>query len=88
MPMLPVILGMNQKCPACGQASNPRVGQGCWEVMGLWNGSINRCTKCSRLIRVGFITDQLLTEDEARRFLAARAAHQGPPTRLRPRLRA
>ena len=72
MAMLPVILGMNQKCPACSQNSNPRVGRGNWEIMGLWNGSINRCTKCNRLIRVGFITDHLLTEDEAQRFLEAR----------------
>ena len=72
--MLPVIFGMNQKCPACGQSSNPRAGRGSWEIMGVWNGSINRCTKCGRLIRVGFITDQLLTKDEADRFLKARAA--------------
>ena len=81
MAMLPVILGMKQKCPACGQSSNPRVGQGDWEVMGVWNGSINRCTRCSRLIRVGFVTDQLLTEDDAGRFLASRAAHLQPAKR-------
>jgi ribosomal protein L37AE/L43A len=74
MAMLSVLLGMNQKCPACGQSSNPRVGRGNWEIMGLWNGSINRCTKCSRLVRVGFMTDQMLTPDEADRFLKARAA--------------
>ena len=77
MAMLPVLLGMKQKCPACGQSSDPRVGRGNWEVMGLWNGSINRCTKCDRMLRIGFLSDQLLTLEEARRFLEAREAHLG-----------
>ena len=72
--MLPVLLGMGQKCLKCGQTSSPRVGQGNWEIMGVWNGSINRCTKCGQLLRVGFLSDECLTPREADAFLAARAA--------------
>ncbi len=72
MAMFPVILGFGQKCLACKQRSNPRKGQGYWEPVGLWNGAINRCTKCGRLTRVGFFVDELLTEEAGIKFLAAR----------------
>ena len=75
MAMLPVLLGMRQRCPACGQRSSPGLGQGDGEIMGLWNGSIDRCTKCGQLVRVGVLTDHRLTPQEAEAFLAARAAH-------------
>jgi len=72
MAMLPVILGIGQKCPHCGQRSSPKMDQGDWEVMGLWNGSINKCTKCESLIRVGFLSDELLSKEESENFLARR----------------
>jgi len=72
MAMLPVIVGIGQKCPSCHQRSSPKVGQGDWEVMSLWNGSINRCTKCGSLIRVGFLSDELLSREDSEKFLAAR----------------
>jgi len=75
MAILPVILGMGQRCPKCSQRSSPKVGQeGKWEIMGVWNGAIHKCTKCETLIRVGFMSDQALTEDEKRLFLESRTA--------------
>jgi len=74
MAILPVIFGMGQRCPKCSQRSSPKVGQGRWEIMGVWNGAIHKCTKCETLIRVGFMSDQALTEDEKRLFLESRTA--------------
>ena len=74
MAILPVILGMGQRCPKCNQRSSPKVGQGKWETLGVWNGAIHKCTKCETLIRVGFMSDQALTEDEKQIFLESRAA--------------
>lgn len=75
--MLPVLLGMGQKCPKCGQRSSPRVGQGNWEIMGVWNSCINRCTKRGRLLRIGFLSDERLAPQESEAFLKAKAAHRG-----------
>ncbi len=72
MAMVLVLLGIGQKCSGCGQRSSPKLGQGNWEVMGVWNGSINQCTKCGSLIRVGFFSDELLSSEDTERFLAAR----------------
>ena len=72
MAMLPVLLGLGQKCPVCHQKSSPKMGEGKWEAVGLWNGPINRCTDCGRLIRVGVFSDELLSEEDSGRFLKAR----------------
>ena len=77
MAILPVIFGFGQTCPSCHQRSSPRLGQGSWEVMGVWNGSIHGCIACGTLIRVGFLTDTALTADESSRFQAARNRHLG-----------
>ena len=74
MAILPVILGMGQRCPKCSQRSSPKVGQAKSEILWLWNASIHTCTKCATLIRVGFMSDQALTEDEKRLFLESRTA--------------
>lgn len=75
MSMVSVLLGFGQKCLACGQTSNPRSGHGGqWEVMGLWAGAIHRCKECEHLIRIGFIFDELLSDADAKSFLAARQA--------------
>lgn len=70
MSMLPVIIGIGQKCPSCGQRSNPETENGDWEVMGIWNGSINKCTKCSSLLRIGFLLDDLLSKEDSEKFLS------------------
>ena len=59
---------MGQKCPNCGQRSNPKIDQGDWEVIGLWGGSINKCMKCNSLIRIGFLYDEILFEEESERL--------------------
>lgn len=75
MAMLPVILGFGQKCPNCRQRSSPKVGQGTWEIMGVWNGAIHRCTDCGTLVRIGFLAVEALSQAESRRFLSARDKH-------------
>ncbi len=75
MAMLLVLLGIGQKCSGCGQRSSPKLGRGNWEVMGVWNGSVYLCTKCGSLVRVGFFSDELLSEEDSERFLAAREEH-------------
>ncbi len=74
MPVLPVLLGLGQECPKCNQRSNPRPGVGNWEIMGVWNGAIHKCTRCMTLVRIGFFSDVVLTAEEADRFLKARRA--------------
>jgi len=69
MAMLPIILGMGQKCPSCGQRSSPKIDQGEWEAIGLWGGSINKCMKCNSLIRIGFLSDEILFKEESERLL-------------------
>ena len=69
MATLPIIFGMGQKCPSCGQRSSPRIDQGDWEVIGLWGGSINKCMKCNSLVRIGFLSDEILFEEESERLL-------------------
>ena len=69
MVILPVIFEMGQKCPSCGQRSSPKIDQGDWEVIGLWGGSINKCMKCNSLIRIGFLSDEILFKEESERLL-------------------
>ncbi len=68
MATLPIIFGMGQKCPGCGQRSSPKIDQGDWEVIGLWGGSINKCMKCNSLVRIGFLYDEILFEEESVRL--------------------
>ena len=69
MATLAVIFGMGQKCPGCGQRSSPKIGQGDWEVIGLWGGSIKKCMKCNLLVRTGFLFDEILFKEENERLL-------------------
>ena len=69
MATLAIIFGMGQKCPGCGQRSSPKVGQGDWEIIGLWGGSIKKCMKCNSLVRIGFLSDELLFKEESERLL-------------------
>ena len=69
MATLPIIFGMGQKCPSCGQRSSPKIDQGDWEIIGLWGGSINKCMKCNSLIRIGFLSDEILFKEESERLL-------------------
>ncbi len=69
MAILPIIFGMGQKCPSCGQRSSPEIDQGDWEIIGLWGGSINKCMKCNSLIRIGFLSDEILFKEESERLL-------------------
>ena len=69
MATLQVIIGMGQECPSCGQRSSPKIGRGDWEVIGLWGGSIKKCVKCNSLVRIGFLSDELLFEEESKRLL-------------------
>lgn len=85
MAWLPVIFGFCQKCPECRQRSNPRPDQGAWEIMGVWNGAIHKCTACGTLVRVGFLTDTALTAEESSRFVAARDRHLGSGEKARDR---
>ncbi len=71
MAILPIIFGMGQKCPSCGQRSSPKIDQGDWEIIGLWSGSINKCMKCNSLIRIGFLSDEILFKEESERLLEA-----------------
>lgn len=75
MPMIFVLLGRKQQCPNCGQKSSPKVGEGRWEVMGVWKGPIHRCADCNALTRIGFFSDEMLSRAESERFLAAREKH-------------
>ncbi len=68
MATLPIIFRMGQKCPGCGQRSSPKIDQGDWEVIGLWGGSINKCMKCNSLVRIGFLYDEILFEEESVRL--------------------
>jgi hypothetical protein len=70
MATLPVIVGIGQKCPSCGQRSSPKPGRGDWEVMGIWNGTINKCTKCGSLLRIGLLFDELLNKEDSEKFLS------------------
>ncbi len=69
MATLQVIIGMGQKCPSCGQRSSPKIDRGDWEVIGLWGGSIKKCMKCNSLVRIGFLSDELLFKEESERLL-------------------
>ena len=69
MAMLPIIFGMGQKCPSCGQRSGPKIDQGDWEVIGLYGDSINKCMKCNSLIRIGFLSDEIFFKEESERLL-------------------
>jgi hypothetical protein len=69
MAILPIIFGMGQKCPSCGQRSSPKIDQGDWEVIGLYGGSINKCMKCYSLIRIGFLSYEILFKEESERLL-------------------
>ena len=69
MATLSVIFGMGQKCPSCGQRSSPKIDRGDWEVIGLWGGSIKKCMKCNSLVRIGFLSDELLFKEESERLL-------------------
>ena len=69
MATLAVIFGMGQKCPSCGQSSSPKIGRGDWEVIGLWGGSIKKCMKCNSLVRIGFLSDEVLFKEESERLL-------------------
>jgi hypothetical protein len=68
MATLTKIIGMGQKCPSCGQRSSPKIDQGNWEVIGLWGGSIKKCMKCNSLIRIGFLSNEILFEEESERL--------------------
>jgi len=70
MSILPVIIGIGQKCPSCRQRSNPASENGDWEEMGIWNGSINKCTKCDSLLRIGFLFDEALSKEDSETFLS------------------
>ena len=69
MATLAVIFGMGQKCPSCGQRSSPKIDRGDWEVIGLWGGSIKKCMKCNSLVRIGFLSDEVLFKEESERLL-------------------
>lgn len=69
MATLAVIFGMGQKCPSCGQRSSPKIDRGDWEVIGLWGGSIKKCMKCNSLVRVGFLSDEVLFKAESKRLM-------------------
>jgi len=69
MATLAIIFGMGQKCPNCGQRSSPKIDRGDWEVIGLWGGSIKKCMKCNSLVRIGFLSDELLFKEESERLL-------------------
>ena len=69
MATLAVIFGMGQKCPSCGQRSSPKIDRGDWEVIGLWGGSIKKCMKCNSLVRIGFLSDEVLFKEESKRLL-------------------
>ncbi len=69
MATLPVIFGIGQKCPGCGQRSSPKIDRGDWEVIGLWGGSIKKCMKCNSLVRIGFLFDEILFKEESERLL-------------------
>ena len=69
MATLAVIFGMGQKCPSCGQRSSPKIDWGDWEVIGLWGGSIKKCMKCNSLVRIGFLSDEVLFKEESKRLL-------------------
>ena len=69
MANLTITFGRGQKCPSCGQRYSPRNDQGDWEVIGLWGGSINKCMKCNSLVRIGFLSDEILFEEESERLL-------------------
>ncbi len=69
MATLAVIFGMGQKCPSCGQSSSPKIDRGDWEVIGLWGGSIKKCMKCNSLVRIGFLSDEVLFKEESERLL-------------------
>ncbi len=72
MAKLPVLIGIGQKCSSCRQRSNPKTGNSNWEEMGIWNGLINKCTKCGSLMRVGFLFDEPLTKEDSEGFLSFR----------------
>jgi hypothetical protein len=65
MAILPIIFGMSQKCPSCGQRSSPKIDQGDWEVISLYGDSINKCMKCNSPIRIGFLSDEILFKEES-----------------------
>ena len=69
MATLAVIFGMGQKCTSCGQRSSPKIDRGDWEVIGLWGGSIKKCMKCNSLVRIGFLSDEVLFKEESKRLL-------------------
>jgi len=69
MTTLSIFFGMDLKCPGCGQRSSPKIGQGDWEVIGLWGGSIKKCMKCNSLIRIGFLSDKIFFKEESERLL-------------------
>ena len=69
MATLQVIFGMGQKCPSCGQKSSPKIDRGDWEAIGLWGGSIKKCMKCNSLVRIGFLSDEMLFKEESERLL-------------------
>jgi len=69
MATLAVIFGMGQKCPSCGERSSPKIDRGDWEVIGLWGGSIKKCMKCNSLVRIGFLSDEVLFKEESKRLL-------------------
>ncbi len=69
MAILPILFGMGQKCLSCGQRSSPKIDQGDWEIIGLWGGSINKCMKCNSLIRIGYLSDEILFKEESKRLL-------------------
>ena len=68
MATLAIIFGIGQKCPGCGQRSSPKINRGNWEVISLWGGSICKCMKCNSLVRIGFLYDEILFEEESERL--------------------
>ena len=78
MAMILVVLCAKQRCAQCGQKSSPKRGEGKWEILGVWNGPIHRCTVCGSLSQIGYLFDEVLPTREAVMFLEAREEHLGP----------
>jgi len=37
--------------------------------LGLWGGTIKKCMKCNSLVRIGFLSDEVLFKEESERLL-------------------